>query len=1102
MADFSALIQRIKDAVYENGVQAITGQILQDCLKDVVNTVNVAKQDGIYRVTVTVDNNTGVPSATARMDDDTYTLEFSFHNLKGETGPQGPQGDTPVLTADSDGVIYSDGVMLTRVIKDTTDALTTRADSDHTRAESDHARAETDHGTAESDHATAASDHTQAGTDHTQATSDHTTASADHTQAEADHTASETATQAAIDAADAATEAAETIDAKIAGKADESEVSQLRSEVDGLSVIPYTLEQGSIASATGSDTSSTTRIRTNGYLSSSRLRVIPGNGKASVLAYNESGYIICSTWFTATVDVAFTGATKYRVVFAKTNDSTINVSDFSTLGMGLFGIVGNNAEHIDEDADILGCGKRVFDIGHGANYCDPENITIKAGAYIKMSDGTYKSSGLSGSAGVTGYIPVDGKVLYCAKAMSNSSTSWVAYRLATDAELTDSDVNKFAVGNDVVVRSHSGNTTSGKYYQYQDGDVYVRFTLSSTTDVMVNEGATPLPYVPYVGNIKLGDSLIGKNIGIENIRQTDMVFNGKNLCNPDECFLSDNYYMDGTSGLIRSASSSQSRGTTGMIPIDEDGIYCEQSYVAGVNIGYAYFDENGNYITGYTQNNPIQGGTAKFAKYVSGAKWVVFTIAAGVTDVMVSKGNMETPYEDYAGRKEVISKDILPDFVQEQEEKKTLLDGVEIILPAEIVITQTDRLQIFFRDIITSFNPGNFAVECICSVGKPMPRCFDYVPTVGDVGKSYPLFVRIYDNAHRLVSSASTTIKVVANASSPGSQKNILLVGDSVLYDGTIAKEMSRRFTKNTGDGTYYNPTGLGLSNIAFVGRTTTSDAFVNQESQSGWQWKDYATSGRSAYRFFVTNIGSYDLREGAVYSGDGTLKFAITEINLADGYFSCTYEGSGTQPASGTLTKYSGDGSDSVAYDSYNIDSRNPFWDNANEELDFTSYITDYCGGRLDILVSYLGINDLFQSRTPAETITNYVIPFLRELHTQSPSTKVVLCNLHIPSPDGGMGKTYGATARTYWRMTAKYFDYIKRLNELVADAEFSSWVSIASTFQEFDADNLYPTINTRTICNRSEATETTQSDGVHPTTNGKKAIADSIYHKITQLL
>ena len=370
------------------------------------------------------------------------------------------------------------------------------------------------------------------------------------------------------------------------------------------------------------------------------------------------------------------------------------------------------------------------------------------------------------------------------------------------------------------------------------------------------------------------------------------------------------------------------------------------------------------------------------------------------------------------------------------------------------------------------------------------------------MGKTFSLTFRIYDNAHRLIDSKSTSIKVIANATSPGSQKNILLVGASTLYDGTIAKEVNRRFKASSGDGTYYNPTGLGLSNISLVGRTATSDPQVKQESQSGWQWKDYATSGRSAYRFFVTNIGSYDLREGAVYSGDGTLKFTITEINLTDGYFSCTYEGSGTQLASGTLTKYSGDGSDSIAYDSYNIDSRNPFWDNENDVLDFTSYITDYCNGQLDIMVSYLGINDIFQSRTPQETIDNYMIPFLRALHSQSPATKVILCTLHIPSPDGGMGKTYGATSKTYWSMAAKYYDYIRGLIDLIADDEFSSWVSIASTFQEFDAENLYPTSDTRTICNRSLETERIQTDGVHPTSNGKKAIADSIFHKITQKL
>lgn len=93
MVDFSALISRIEAAVYENGVQAITGQILQDCLKDVVNTINVQKQDGIYHITVTVDGTSGTPSGTARMDDETYTLELSFSGLKGEVGPAGPQGE-------------------------------------------------------------------------------------------------------------------------------------------------------------------------------------------------------------------------------------------------------------------------------------------------------------------------------------------------------------------------------------------------------------------------------------------------------------------------------------------------------------------------------------------------------------------------------------------------------------------------------------------------------------------------------------------------------------------------------------------------------------------------------------------------------------------------------------------------------------------------------------------------------------------------------------------------------------------------------------------------------------------------------------------------
>ena len=1147
MSSYNELLALIDAYINQNGVQAITGQVLNGVLRAMVDQLGrgyaimgaaqpntdpgtpdapeswfastpgtytnfdgltVANAElallsysptdqawtkqtltqGIVSTSASVDNNVGTPSVTSSYVNGVLT--FTFQNLKGNPGQDGQDGDAAgfgTVSASVDGNIGTPGVQVQTSGPNTAKNMVFQFTNlkGETGVTSVVATVDNTSGNPQCAVSLNGQQLTLAFTGLKGAQGD-TGSSVDYPFTIVNNLTTNDATQA-LSAAQ--------------GVVLDGKVSQLEAEVDGLAVVSYTIEQGGIASATGADSSSTTRLRTVGYVADSKIRVIPGSGKAMVFAYNESGYIKNIDWTTTTIDVAIVGATKYRIVFAKSNDGSINVSDFNTLGMGVYGLSPLTAGHLAKDSDVD--GENLFYTVYGKNYCNPAEITVKAGAYIKPGTGEYKSSGATGSAGVTGYIPVVGKALYCEQALNTSSAaSWAAYRRATDAELIDSGVTKYIVGDDVVVHSYGGGQTTAKYYQYADGDLYVRFTLASTSNVMVNEGATPIAYVAYEKDFRLNGGLLGKDIDIDNIKRTETVFLGKNLCNPSECKLTDHYYIDATNGVIKSASNVDSAGVTGMIPIDENGLYFSQSKVSGANIGYAYYDEKGNYLDGYYYNHHITGCTDTFAKFITGAKWVVFSINGGVTDIMVSKGNTAVPYEAYAGKKEVISREILPPFAEEQEEKKTMLDGVEIVLPSEIVITQTDRLQLFFRDIITAYNPYNFAVECICPVGKPMPRCFEFAPTASDVNKNYSLSVRIYDNDHRLLSSASTTIKVIANATTPAGQKNILLIGASTLYDGTVAKEVARRFTKATGDGTYYNPTGLGLSNIALVGRTTTSDASVNQESQSGWQWKDYATSGRSAYRFFVTNIGQYDLREGAVYSGDGTLKFTITEINMADGYFSCTYEGSGTQPASGTLTKYSGDGSDSVAYDSYNIDSRNPFWDNDNDELDFASYITDYCNGQLDIFVSYLGINDLFQSRTAAETVETYVKPFLRALHTDSPSTKVVLCNLHIPSPDGGMGKTYGATARTYWGMAAKYFDYIKALNELVADDEFSPYVSIASTFQEFDAENLYPTTNTRTICNRSETTETTQSDGVHPTANGKKAIADSIYHKITQLL
>lgn len=769
---------------------------------------------------------------------------------------------------------------------------------------------------------------------------------------------------------------------------------------------------------------------------------------------------------------------------------------------------------ITKNSKVDETNQTLFQTVFGKNRCNPNEIISETGGYINQS-GVYEKAGTA-SNGATGYIPVSVNRLYCNNGYASSARRWAAYRLATVEEIADSAITKFTVDGVKYVLSHIGSSLNGTKYTYQEGDVYVRFTLSSATDVQVEEGTIGTTYEPYSYTMQFNSEMMPEDdkITIENFADSQIEYKylSDNLCNPDECTLTDKHYINGTTGGI-GTSSKNAKGYTGFIPIDERGLYFNHSYSGGVDVGYAYYSDaiQTSYIDGYYPHSPVVGATMNYAPYLEGAKYVRFTLdsSSASENLMVNVGSTPKEFVPYGGKTKVISKEILPEFATDTEENPTMIDGVEVVLPNEIVITKSDRLQIFYRDIITSFNPYNYEVVCSCSVGTPYPRYFEYKPASNiTTPKSYTLTISVYDNAHRLISSGSTNIRIVADATSPSANKNIMLIGASTVADGVIVNELNRRFNTITGDGTYYNPTGLGLTNISFVGRTSTSVIGVNQEAQSGWQWKDYATVGRILYRFFVVGQVGINVEPGAVYSGAGTLKFTVSnsdidiDIITGNGYFTCTYEGSGTQPASGTLTLFSGEGDATITYDSFNIDSRNPFWDDTNSQLDFTTYINTYCNGQLDFIVSYLGINDIFQPRTPYETMETYIKPFLRALHTQSPSTKAIICNLHIPSPYGGMGTSYGAGVDTYWIACAKFFDYIKALNELENDAEFSDWISVCSSFQEFDGENLYPESTTRKMCNRSEKIGNVQTNGLHPTADGKKAIADSIFHKLTQIL
>ena len=179
------------------------------------------------------------------------TAQTAYTYLTDLSGAQGLKGDTPVITADQAGTIYSDGVKVTDIIKDTIAVVnawfsdtastgvrklwndfwtsvnsswngfwgTSASDTGGVRYKWTNwfsgvqsaftawfgvddttdggvqkawkmlaTQADDDHAQAVSDHNTASGDHTTANSDHTQAGTDHTRAESDHTTAGTDHT--------------------------------------------------------------------------------------------------------------------------------------------------------------------------------------------------------------------------------------------------------------------------------------------------------------------------------------------------------------------------------------------------------------------------------------------------------------------------------------------------------------------------------------------------------------------------------------------------------------------------------------------------------------------------------------------------------------------------------------------------------------------------------------------------------------------------------------------------------------------------------------------------------------------------------------------------
>ncbi len=186
-----------------------------------------------------------------------------------------------------------------------------------------------------------------------------------------------------------------------------------------------------------------------------------------------------------------------------------------------------------------------------------------------------------------------------------------------------------------------------------------------------------------------------------------------------------------------------------------------------------------------------------------------------------------------------------------------------------------DVLQIFKYNICSAYNRDLYNIQAVSDkvvgidyVGDDFPRYWEYVTSIVE---TFNVTFNLYDNDKVLIDSATVEIKIKAVGSQPASNKNIMLVGDSLTFYNRIPDEFARVLKSNDIATTYLDPfngntvvmpAGRNLSNISLVG--TQKNNYLGwtgqefHEGYSGFTWNDFVNSNSPFYIGGVLDFNQY----------------------------------------------------------------------------------------------------------------------------------------------------------------------------------------------------------------------------------------------------
>ena len=173
-----------------------------------------------------------------------------------------------------------------------------------------------------------------------------------------------------------------------------------------------------------------------------------------------------------------------------------------------------------------------------------------------------------------------------------------------------------------------------------------------------------------------------------------------------------------------------------------------------------------------------------------------------------------------------IKKNALPDLSDSD-----LTDSFTNVCPQIFASNQFGAFEVFTNGMYESSLPdGEYSIRCtwvnvFSMSGVPKKAKINVSQTTK--GTLQPP-IEIYDKKG-YIGNPKQTIRVAGQVSNPGSVKNILFIGDSLIGSGTFTNEF-RKYIQND----------LGLTNYNLIGRLSSLSQYNKYEGVGGYSWNNY----------------------------------------------------------------------------------------------------------------------------------------------------------------------------------------------------------------------------------------------------------------------